>query len=211
MNKTGRPEILRDSHVRDIQDRLNRGQLHGYIATCYGCNPKTVSRFIRRHHLRRDNTHLNETRDNLKMLTAYSHRYAKRHFKILRAQRFYGVEYEELLSRFNALIPDVLRMFVPGFLKGGQDKPACLRTYFYSACQNAAQDYRQELVDELDDQGFVSEHEIVPPSKKPATYSSQCHDCGVEWSWSWFPLTVRRGECPYCHGTNGRRLMKPRT
>lgn len=207
MKKTGRPESLRQNHVEDIQDRLNKGQHKKDIAVCYGCSSRTVSRFVHRHKLRRDNTLLNGTQDNLRMLTAYAHRYAKRHYKILRAEKFLEAEYDELLSRFNEKINDVIRTFVPDLLRNGQDKAACIKTYFFKACDNAAQDYRQELADALAAREFVSDYEIT---KEPAKYSSLCFDCRVEWSWSWFPLTVRRGKCPYCGSGNGRRLMGAR-
>lgn len=204
--KIGRPERLTLAHVEDIQDRLNRGELQKDIAVCYGCSRKTVSRFVRRHQLRRDNTHLNGTQENLKMLSAYAHWYAKRHYKILKAQKFIEVEFDELLSRFNEKINDVIRAFVPDLLRRGQDKSACIRTYFFAACENAAQDYRQELADDLNEREFDSDYEIT--DKAVPQFAAYCFDCSTSWKWSDHPKILRRGMCPYCGSTNGRRLGK---
>ena len=201
--ETGRPQKLTEAHVEDIQNRLNRGEQKKYIATCYGCSPKTVGRFTQRHGLRRDNSHLNCTRENERLLQRLARQYAGRHHYILMDQNFKDADMQELESRFNAKIADVLRAFVPGYLRQGQEKEADIGTYFFKACEREAQDYRQELADALSKQGYTSDYEITIT---PAKYSSYCFDCKVEWSWSWFPQTVRRGECPYCGSRKGKRL-----
>jgi len=207
MSKSGRPEVFKLHHIDDIQERLNRGQQQKDIARDYGCSSKTVSRFVRRHHLQRDNTRLNCTRENERILQRLALQYAGRHYFILIEQGFRDADRQELESRFNAKIADVLRAFVPGYRRKGQEKEACIKTYFFKACKNAAQVYRQELADALAEKGFASEYDI---SKAPAKFTSLCYDCRVEWRWSWFPKTVRRDRCPYCGSKNGRRLRKAR-
>ena len=205
--KIGRPARLSETHVEDIKDRLNRGQLQKDIARDYGCSRRTVSRFVQRHRLRRDNTHLNCTRENERILQRLAKRYAEQHhYTLTKIQRFRDADRQELESRFNAKIMDVLRAFVPGLLREGQKQEANIGTYFFTACKRIAQDYRQELADSLAEREFDSDYEIT--EKAVPKYTAYCFECETSWKWSNHPKMLQRGVCPWCGSTNGKRLGK---
>ncbi|BDQ33593.1 helix-turn-helix domain-containing protein [Pseudodesulfovibrio portus] len=202
----GRPRRLTECHIPDIQDRLNRGQRQKDIARDYGCSPRTVSRFIHRHQLRRDNTHMNGTRENERLLARLARQYAGRHYYILKNQKFNDADRQELESRFMGKVADTLRAFVPGCLRKGQKHEASIKTYFFRVCENTAQDYRQELADALNEREFDSGYDII--EKAVPRYTAYCFDCKTSWKWSDHPKILRRGVCPWCGSKKGKRLGK---